>query len=136
MIDETVILLSPRKDFRNHPLAKHIHDYLMVQTNFEGYNYDSLTDIFSNVIYIDYIERMIEVGLTGMNNEILEIARKEKPRYVLWQRSYYEIFPKTFDALREMGVITIGWFGDDDKNFEDYSAWIAPHLDYCLTTYE
>ncbi len=128
-----VLLLSPMKDYSNHRLAKHIYDYLGVRTNFNAYLLEPLRKIADDVIPFDYTERMVEVGQTAMNQEIIAIAEREKPDYVLWLRSYYEIFNETFTALRKGGAIVIGWFGDDEVCFEDYSEWRIPYMDYCVT---
>ena len=126
-----VMLLSPLKDYSDHPLAKHISDYLRVGTNFDAYLVKPLEQIFDSVIVFDYIEKMVELGHTGMNEELIRVADKEKPDYVLWSRSYYEIFNDTFTTLRKGGAIVVGWFGDDEVCFQDYTEW-RRHKDWCF----
>ncbi len=133
MINETVILLSPLENCSQHRLARHIEDYLRATTSFDRYLYQPLQEIFSKVIAYDYIKRMTEVGVKGINEEVIELVRREHPRYVLWLQSYYEFRESTFATMRKEGSIVIGWSGDDEVRFDDYSKWWIPYLDYCVT---
>jgi spore maturation protein CgeB len=78
---------------------------------------------------------MIEVGVRRANEEVIELVRKENPKYVLWLAygEYYEIQESTFDAIRQEGAKVIGWFFDDEVRFDYYSKWWIPHLDYFIT---
>jgi len=133
MINETVILLSPFEDCSNHRLARHVEHYFRATTAFDRYLYQPLQKIFSQVISYDYIKRMTEVGVKGINEEVIELVREERPKYVLWLQSYYEFLESTFEVMRKEGSIVIGWFGDDEVRFDDHSKWRIPYLDYCVT---
>jgi spore maturation protein CgeB len=134
MINETIILLSPYEDCSKHRLAKHV-GYLKVAVPFDVCFYQPLKRVFSRVVLYDYLKRMVEVGVRGVNEEIIELVGKEHPKYVLWLAfgEYYEIQESTFDTIRREGAKVVGWFFDDEVRFDYYSKWWIPHLDYFIT---
>ncbi|MDP2729877.1 MAG: glycosyltransferase [Dehalococcoidales bacterium] len=137
MIDETLLMLSQLEDLSRHKLAKHIADTLATYTAadapiFQNY-YRALQQLFSRVIVYDWAKRMTEVGIKAVNTEVIELVRREHPKYVLWFSTDYEFQESTFDSIREEGSLVIGWFFDDERRFDDYSKWWIPHLDYCVT---
>jgi len=95
--------------------------------------YKPLQRIFTKVIAYDYLERLTEIGPRGVNQEVIDLVKKEKPDYVIWTTSRYEFQESTFDTIRKQGATVIGFFYDDEYRFEDYSKWWAPHFDYCVT---
>ena len=133
MINDTIILLSRLEDCSGHRLSKHFSDrlahYFPHRVNF----YEPLLKIFSKVIPYDFTKRTTEIGVRGVNEEIIELVRKEHPKYVLWIPARYEFQESTFDAIRKEGSKLVAFFGDDEFKFDDYSKWWAPHLDYCIT---
>ncbi|MFC1942657.1 glycosyltransferase [Chloroflexota bacterium] len=133
MINETVVLLSPFEDQSEHRLSKHIADYLRSNTSFDRYLYQPLKNIFVKVIVFDYLKQMTEVGVKGVNEKLIELVVTEHPKYVLWLRTYYEIQESTFLEIKRQGSTIIGWFGDDEVCFDDYSRWRIPFVDYCVT---
>ena len=135
-INETVILLTPFEDCSKHRLSKYkIGDYLVLSVPFNACFYQPLQKIFSKVVLYDYLKRMIEVGVKGVNQEVIGLVREECPKYVLWVAfgDYYEIQESTFDIIRREGAKVIGWFLDDDVRFDYYSKWWVPHIDYFVT---
>ena len=133
MIDETIILLTPFEDC-SHRLSKHIMGYLTVNVKFDLYWYKPLQRIFSKVIVYDYLRRTCEVGVKGANEEIIDLVKREHPKYVLWLAWQYEFRESTFDVIRREGTIVISWFGDDFFRFDNYCKWWIPYLDYCITS--
>jgi len=136
MINETVILLSPYEDCSNHRLAKYVIYLKSAKSiSFDICFYQPLQKIFTRVVLYDYLKQMVEVGIKEVNKEIIEIVRKEHPKYVLWLAfgEYYEIQESTFDVIRQEGVKIVGWFFDDGVRFNYYSKWWIPHLDYFIT---
>ena len=130
----TVILLSPFERCSNQELLKHM-TYLNPNVPFDVGFYQPLKQVFSRVILYDYIKRMVEVGVKGVNREIIDLVKKERPQYALWVAlgSYYEIQETTFNAIRAAGTKVIGWFFDDNTRFDTYSKWWAPYIDYFVT---
>ncbi len=133
LINETVILLARLEDFSKHRLAKHVAGGLVLNAPLYLNFYKALQGIFSKVIPYDYIKRMTEIGVKGVNAEVIKLVRKEHPKYVLWLSANYEFQESTFDAIRSKGSIVVGWFFDDEHRFDNYSKWWIPHLDYCVT---
>ncbi len=134
MINETIALLLPRfENCSEHRFSKYVSDYSELIERLYHYRYEPLQKIFAKVIPYDYTKRMFEIGVKGSNQEIVELVRKERPKYVLWLSAAYEFLPSTFESIREEGSIVVGWFVDDEYRFDNYSKWWIPHLDYCIT---
>jgi len=135
MKNETIILLAPLKDYREHKLCKYA-PYWGFGHPFWFYDYEPLKRIFSRVIVYDYIERLLEKGFKGINEELVELVKKEKPKYIIWPSVNYEFLESTFDKIRELGTKIIGLFFDDEFRFDKYSKYWIPHLDFCVTNCE
>ena len=133
MINETIILLAGLEDLSEHRLAKHFSSRLAHYFPHDINFYEPLQEAFSRVIPYDFIKRTLEIGVKGVNEEIIELVRKEHPKYVLWIPRSYEFRESTFDSIRKEGSIVVGWFGDDEIKFDNYSKWWIPHFDYCIT---
>lgn len=133
MINETVILLTPFKDYSKHRLSKYIKYYLGSNDPTYLYFYEALKKIFSKVIIYDYPKQTIKIGPKAINKEIIDIVRKEHPKYVVWLPAFHDFLESTFDTIREEGTIVVGIFFDDEYRFDDYSKWWISHLDYCTT---
>jgi len=135
MIDETILLLIYNYNYEdhNHRLPKYIKAYCPAYLPFDLYLYEPLQQIFSKVILYDYIERRAEIGIKSMNDEIISLAREERPKYVLWTSFYDDVQRSTLETVRKNGAIVVGWFFDDDWRFSSYSKYWTPYLDYCVT---
>lgn len=135
MIDETVILLTPFEDCSKHKLAKHTRSNLIVSVPIDVCFYQPIKNIFKKAILYDYWKRIVEIGLNGINKEIIELVRREHPKYVLWVAigEYYEIEESTFVEIRNEGSVIVGWFFDVDIRFDYYSKWWVPYIDYFVT---
>ena len=133
MINETVIFLSLLEDCSEHRLAKYIPGHLKFNTDIDMTFHQPLPKIFSKVIHYDFAKRMTEIGARGVNEEVIELVRKERPKYVIWLSAMYELLESTFDSIRQEGSRVIGLFTDDEYRFAHYSKWWIPHLDYCVT---
>ncbi len=94
---------------------------------------EPLKRVFSKVLRYDFGKAYTTSGVSKTNNEIIDLVRAERPKYVLWPSSMYEIRESTFQAIRKEGALVIGWFFDDECRFDDYSKWWIPYLDYVLT---
>jgi spore maturation protein CgeB len=136
MINETILLLIYYYSYedRNHRVLKHIvSSYCPAYLPFNLYLYEPLEKIFSRVILYDYLKRTAEIGIKGVNKEIIDLVRSEHPKYVIWTSFYYDIQRSTLEAIEKESAIVVGWFFDDEWRFEDYSRWWIPYLDYCVT---
>ena len=90
MINETAILLTPYEDCSKHRLAKHVGNYLRQIYSWELYFCEPLQRVFSRVIIYDYPKRQTEIGVKAVNEEIIELVRREHPKYVVWISADYE----------------------------------------------
>ncbi len=100
---------------------------------FDLYFVQPLSRIFERVFVYDYVERMLDIGVTGANEELVALVRHERPRFVVWTPWEYEMQGSTLEAIRREGSALIGWFFDDEWRFDEYSKWWIPYLDYCVT---
>jgi spore maturation protein CgeB len=92
-----------------------------------------LRGVFSTVIVYDYYKQYADVGVGKANRALLDIVASKRPQYLVWPSMDYEILEDTFQRIRQLGTIVIGWFLDDEMRFDNYSRWWAPYLDHCLT---
>jgi len=133
MIDETILYL-PHTGCDDSPLKEYELE-LDSRVNWDpdirlG---EPLKRVFSKVIRYDVGQSYAKYGVGRTNNEIIELVRAERPKYVMWPSMSYEIMGSTFQRLREIGTFVVGWFFDDECRFDDYSRWWIPYLDYVLT---
>lgn len=135
MIDETIILLTHyyNREDSNHRLLKHIIRHYCSYYPWNLYIYEPLQKIFSKVVVYDYLKRRAEIGIKAMNEEIIALVRKERPKYVLWPSFYDDVQGSTLETLRQDGTIVVGWFFDDEWRFDLNSKYWIPYLDYCVT---
>ena len=136
MICETVILLTYyyRQEDRDDGILRHIIGaFCPTYLPFDLYLYEPLKRIFRRVIVYDFLRRRAELGLRAMNDEVLAVVRKERPKYVLWTSFYDDVRNTTLQAIRKEGATVVGWFFDDEWRFSSYSKYWIPYLDYCVT---
>ena len=93
----------------------------------------ALKKVFLGVVSYDIRKRQAEIGTLPMNDELIQLLCEEKPKYVFWPASMYELTEATFQAMKRQGSIIVGWFHDDEVRFDNYSKWWIPYLDYILT---
>lgn len=134
-INETIILLTYNYDYElcKHSSLKYLKYHCSVYLPWNLYFYEPLKKIFSKVLVYDYLKRRTEIGIKSLNEEIINLVRKEHPKYVLWTSFYYDIQESTLEAIIKDGTVVIGWFFDDEWRFDNYSKWWIPYLDYCVT---
>jgi spore maturation protein CgeB len=114
------------------------HDYgdPLRGESFEEANFkSSLVGMGHNVVHFDFMERAQAVGISRMREEIVDFARSQPLDVV-----FFFLFENEFDAvtLRRVGSAanapTVNWFADDHWRFRDFSATVAPGLDWVVTT--
>jgi len=136
VINNTIILLIHYYDpeERNHPLLKNIiKNWCGIYLPFNLYFGEPLQKIFSKAIIYDYLKREAEIGIRAVNEEIIDLVKKERPKYALWAAWQYDVLPSTLAAIRKEGTIVVGCFFDDEWRFDNYSKWWVPYLDYCVS---
>lgn len=136
MLKKNIILLASYKDPSNHLLARRVPYVCNAKyMNYEDAFLNPLSRIFSKVLLYDYLSLLLERGFKKLNEELIELVKKEKVDYLLWIANFdtYEIREETFEIIRQMGTRIIGWFSDDEVRFEYHSKWSASYLDFVLT---
>jgi len=93
----------------------------------------TLSNLFRNVIPYDYLKNYFEKGVKKTNNEIFNLAKREKPQYLLWRAHDFQVLESTLQAMRETGSIVIAWFWDDHFRFDTYARLYIPSVDYSVT---
>lgn len=133
MINRTILYL-PHTGCVNSPLKKHERE-LDARVNWDPYIRlgEPLKKAFSKVLSFDIGKSYAGYGVARTNNQIFDLVRAHRPKYLLWPSMSYEILESTFQAIRKEGAFVIGWFFDDECRFYDYSRWWIPYLDYVLT---
>jgi len=132
LADDTILYLTLTDQSHNR-LAKYIDLDIGFRCNPQNDFTMPLSKIFAKVISYDYVKSYVEKGVKLANQEICDIVRKERPGYVIWRTSSYHIQESTFQYIRKMGAIVIGWFWDDHFRFDNYSRLYIPCLDYSVT---
>jgi spore maturation protein CgeB len=133
---ETIVLLTYyyHQADRDDRLLRHIIErFCPAYLPWSMYLYEPLQKIFSRVVLYDYLKRRAEVGLKAMNEEVIELVRREHPKYVLWTSFYNDVRNSTLETIRKEGAVVVGWFFDDEFRFNSYSKYWAPYLGYCVT---
>jgi hypothetical protein len=69
-----------------------------------------------------------------MNEELMDLARAEKPDYVFYITYQNQVMLETLEKLRAQGIILIGWFSDDQWRFDSFSKNLAKYLTFPVTT--
>jgi spore maturation protein CgeB len=94
---------------------------------------EPLLEIFPRAVSYNFGDRYKKIGGRSMNRELLELFLSEKPDYVFIHMSVEEIYKSTISRMTNSGVLTIGWFSDDQVVFHKYSKWWGAVLSYCIT---
>lgn len=107
--------------------------------SFEHNNfYEPLTAMDNSahqVIYFPFDEIMQEVGMVEMNNRLIELIKKEKPKFTFFCIFNDEITKKTLQTIKDLKLTTtFNWFTDDHWRFDNFSKYWCHSFDYCGTT--
>lgn len=106
--------------------------------SFEHENfYITLSHMFKDIIYFDFMENYQKFGKDKMNQLLLDITLKEKPDLMFCCLYRDELDKDVIKYISERtNTISLNWFCDDDWRFEDYSQFWAPCFSYITTTYK
>ena len=103
-------------------------------TGFEFNNfYGTLQRMPVELIEFDFMTILQENGRMGMNNLLLETARRENPDLIFFCLFTDEIDRKTIGELTER-CATFNWFCDDHWRFNNFSKYYAPYFSFISTT--
>jgi len=85
------------------------------------------------VLHFPY-ERILEVGRSRGNEELIHLVRNEKPDAFFAFMFTDELELQTLDEIKKL-TKSIAWFSDDHWRFHNYSRYYAPHFSFAVTTY-
>jgi hypothetical protein len=128
------ILFLPHTDCR-HPRLRPFAQQLGMSVNWDpeirvG---KPLEKVFEQVLRYDVGNEYAAHGVSATNARLVELVRRNRPKYVFWPTMSYEILEETFWEIRRLGAYVVGWFFDDECRFDEYSRWWIPHMDYIFT---
>lgn len=94
-----------------------------------------LDDASHEILYFPFDVIMLERGKHAMNSLLIERAKQIQPDLCFFSLISDEISPFTIRALKDSGIPTVGWFGDDQFRFESHSRFYAPEFSCIATTW-
>lgn len=107
---------------------------LNCSTDVDANWYSSLLRIFPHTLRFDIYSKANHHGIAATNEALVAFVETYRPEYIVYPCNFSGIItPDTLMLLRQMGSIIIGFFFDDDVYFEQFSRWMIPYLDYCVT---
>jgi spore maturation protein CgeB len=69
-----------------------------------------------------------------MNEAFLSVLVRERPDLVFTVLMGYELWTETLDLVRSWGIPIINWGTDDSWKYQQFSRFVAPHVDCYATT--
>ena len=105
-----------------------------------GYEYvnflPALTQLGYAVTHFESFDRTPYRDFADMNRRLLETIERIEPDLVFCVLMGYEIWTETLDRIRRLSrALVLNWGTDDSWKYEQYSRFIAPHVDCYATTY-
>jgi hypothetical protein len=133
MINESVLFLTFTDQKQLGFSGKGI--YLNCVLDIDDIWHGPMCQVFTNVIRYDTFRGANINGICQANREIIEIAETYHPKYVIYPCIFLGVVTETtLISLRKMGCIVVSYLFDDDVNFESLSKWMAPYIDYFIST--
>ncbi|MEY4731163.1 MAG: hypothetical protein RL681_109 [Candidatus Parcubacteria bacterium] len=104
--------------------------------SFERVNFLGALQRMPDVSVVEHpFDRILTMGRRMWNEELLHIARRERPDALFVFMYTDECDPAVLDRIRnETGTKTVAWFADDYWRFWNYSRLYAPHFTLAVTT--
>jgi len=105
-----------------------------------GYEYrhflPALRNLGHEIAFLDSWNRSAHANFADLNRKLLETVQQERPDVLFCVLVHYEIWTETLDLIRSaFGVRVVNWGTDDSWKYEQFSRFIAPHVDLYATTY-
>lgn len=109
-------------------------------TRGDGYEYTNflpaLRALGHDVSFFDSWGRSAYRDFAELNRAFLKQVERDRPDVVLCVLMGYELWTDTLDVIRSRGLATVlNWGTDDSWKYEQFTRFIAPHFDWCATTY-
>lgn len=98
--------------------------------------YTSLKGMGHQPKYFDFMTDLKQLGKRGMNAKLIHMVKNQKP-HVLFAVLFQNQFQK--NTLRYISektkTVTVNWFCDDSKRFDNFSKYWAPNFNWVVTTF-
>lgn len=124
------ILVLTVSDQQRHPLGRYSDLH-------RTYDFDNWIFGFKNIkhgcCFFDYYKSFVEDGPLRMEEQILDVVKRDKIELVVVPNIYYEVGVSFLDQLRKRGVKTIMVFFDDSSRFDSTNRFYLGASDYVLT---
>ncbi len=109
-------------------------------TRGDGYEYENflpaLRALGHDVSFFDSWGRSAYCDFAELNRAFLRRVDQEQPDVIFCVLLGYELWRDTLDIVRSNGsAVIINWGTDDSWKYEQFSRFVAPHVDYYATTY-
>jgi spore maturation protein CgeB len=106
----------------------------------DGYEYANFLPAFRalghDVSFFDSWDRSDYCDFAELNRAFLRRVDQEQPDVIFCVLLSYELWRETLDLVRANGsVVIINWGTDDSWKYEQFSRFVAPHVDCYATTY-
>ena len=96
----------------------------------------ALRTLGHEVSLFDAWDRSAFLNFADLNRAFLRRVDQEQPDIIFSVLMGYELWSQTLDLVRSGSSATIlNWGTDDSWKYDQFTKFIAPHLDYCATTY-
>lgn len=134
MPNEDTLLHLTVTDQSAAPVAAHLGAWVTVTYDRDAYTRDLLNELFGRVVRYDLWEALVARGWRAVQREVVELADRYSPQYVLCPLSMFELDWSTLVAIRSRGAFVLAWAADDTSRFDNYSRWWTGCVDYFLTS--
>ena len=106
----------------------------------DGYEYANFLPAFRalghEVSFFFFFFRSAYCDFAELSRVFLRRVDQEQPDVIFCVLLSYELWQETLDLVRANGsVVIINWGTDDSWKYEQFSRFVAPHVDYYATTY-
>jgi spore maturation protein CgeB len=105
----------------------------------EGYEFTNFVPAFRalghEVSFFDSWDRSAYCDFADLNRAFLRRVDQEQPDIIFCVLLSYELWQETLDIVRSNGAAAIiNWGTDDSWKYEQFSRFVAPHVDSYATT--
>ncbi|MCL4557751.1 MAG: glycosyltransferase [Deltaproteobacteria bacterium] len=92
-----------------------------------------LKEVYGNVILFGFDDALDGAKKRKVNNDLLELVKKEKPDLVFFFIYTDQFIPDVLNEIRKYAK-TINWFADDKWRFDSFSRHWCRYFDHVVTT--
>ena len=106
----------------------------------EGYEFTNflpaLRALGHEVSLFDSWDRTAYFDFADLSRAFLRRVAQEQPDVIFCVLLGYELWSETLDIVRSTGsAVIINWGTDDSWKYEEFARFMAPHIDWYVTTY-